>query len=122
LNSFPSLHVGLAVYTVLFAARVSRGRMRTAARWWLVSAAWLWTALIAYAALATKQHYAIDLPAGALVAYACHWWTWHHMQRSMAHAESPMARPGVSRGPVDVLLGERDGYAAAGADTGARGR
>ena len=122
LNSFPSLHVGLAVYTVLFAARVSRGRMPTAARWWLVSAAWLWTALVAYAALATKQHYAIDLPAGALVAYACHWWTWHHMQRSMAHAESPMARPDVSRGPVGVLLGERDGYAAAGADSGARRR
>ena len=76
LNCFPSLHVGLAVYTVLFAASVSRGRMTPAARWSVLSLAWLWTALIAYAALATKQHYAIDLPAGALLACACHWWTW----------------------------------------------
>ncbi len=94
LNSFPSLHVGLAAYTVLFATSVSRGRMTPAARWSVLSLAWLWTALIAYAALATKQHYAIDLPAGALLACACHWWTWRrwHQQRerSMAHAERPI--------------------------------
>ncbi len=112
LNCFPSLHVGLAAYTVLFAARVSRGRMPAVARWSLVSLAGLWTAVIAYAALATKQHYAIDLPAGALLASVCHWWTWRHMQRSMAHAESPMVRPRLSRDPVGVLLRERDGYAA----------
>jgi membrane-associated phospholipid phosphatase/ketosteroid isomerase-like protein len=90
LNSFPSLHVGLAAYTVLFAGRVSRGRMTPAARWSLLSLAWLWTALIAYAALATKQHYAIDLPAGALLACACHWWTWRRC-RPTSSKEAPAA-------------------------------
>ena len=55
--------------------------MTAAARWSLVSLSGLWTAVIAYAALATKQHYAIDLPAGALLACVCHWYTWHYMQR-----------------------------------------
>jgi membrane-associated phospholipid phosphatase len=118
LNCFPSLHVGLAAYTVLFAGVVSRGRLTTSARRSVVSLAWLWTALIAYAALATKQHYAIDLPAGALLACFCHWWT--NTQRSMAHAERPMVRARLARDPVGVLLGERDGDAATtgGARTG----
>lgn len=119
LNCFPSLHVGLAAYSVLVATSVSRGCMKAVARWSLVSLAGLWTAAIAYAALATKQHYAIDLPAGALLACVCHWYTWH-MQRSKAHAESPMVRPRLSRGPVDVLLPERDGYAATTGNTRAR--
>jgi len=121
LNSFPSLHVGLAAYTVLFATSVSRCRMTPAARWPVLSLAWLWTALIAYAALATKQHYAIDLPAGALLACVWHWWTWRrwHKQRS-AHAERPIVLPRLSRSPVGVLLGERDGNAATGGAARAR--
>jgi membrane-associated phospholipid phosphatase len=81
LNCFPSLHVGLAVYTVLVAATVSRDRLNPAARLSVVLLLGLWTAAIAYAALATKQHYAIDLPAGALLAGIAHWFTWHRMQR-----------------------------------------
>jgi membrane-associated phospholipid phosphatase len=120
LNCFPSLHVGLAVYTVLFGARLSRGRMMASARRTVLSLAWLWTALIAYAALATKQHYAIDLPGGALLACVCHWWNCHQLQRSTAHAERPMVRQGLSTGPVGVLLGERDGYAATNGNGSAR--
>lgn len=112
LNCFPSLHVGLAVYTTLVAATVSRGRMTGSIRLSAVSLAGLWTAIIAYAALATKQHYAIDLPAGGLLAAVCHWVTWH-MQRSTAHVERPMVFTRVSRGPVDVGIRERDGHAAA---------
>ena len=67
LNSFPSLHVGLSVYTVLFAAGMLSRRA--------VAGLSIWAAAIAFAAIATKQHYAVDLPAGALLAWACHRWT-----------------------------------------------
>jgi membrane-associated phospholipid phosphatase len=120
LNCFPSLHAGLTVYTVLFGAGVSRGRMTVSAHRAVVSLAWLWTTLIAYAALATKQHYAIDLPAGALLACLCHWWNCHNTQRSTAHAERPTVRPHLSPDPVGVLLSERDGCAATGGDAHAR--
>jgi membrane-associated phospholipid phosphatase len=118
-NCFPSLHVGLAAYSVLVATSVSRGRMTPSARRSVVFLAGLWTAVIAYAALATKQHYAIDLPAGALLACVCYWWTWchqHNKQRSLAHAERPTVRARLSRGPVGALFRERDGYGAATGD------
>jgi membrane-associated phospholipid phosphatase len=120
LNCFPSLHVGLAAYTVLFGARLSRGRMTVSTRRAVVSLAWLWTTLIAYAALATKQHYAIDLPAGTLLACVCHWWNCHNLQRSTAHAERPTVRQGLSPGPLGVLLRERDGSAATNGNAHAR--
>jgi membrane-associated phospholipid phosphatase len=120
LNCFPSLHVGLAAYTVLFGARLSRDRMTVSARWGLVSLAWLWTTLIAYAALATKQHYGIDLPAGTLLACVCHWWNCHNLQRSTAHAERPTVRQDLSPGPVGVLLHDRDGYGATSGSARAR--
>lgn len=122
LNCFPSLHVGLAAYTVLFGAGLARDRLTASTRRIAVSLAWLWTTLIAYAALATKQHYALDIPAGALVACVCHWWNCHNLQRSMAHAERPTVRQGLSRGPVGVLLRERDGYAATNSNGSARTR
>jgi membrane-associated phospholipid phosphatase len=122
LNCFPSLHVGLAAYTVLFGARLTRDRMTIATRRTVVSLAWLWTTLIAYAALATKQHYAVDIPAGALVACVCHWWNGQNLQRSIAHAERATVRQGLSRGPVGVLLRGRDGYAATSRNGSARAR
>jgi membrane-associated phospholipid phosphatase len=108
LNCFPSLHVGLAVYTMLVAARIlDVGSPQTRAR--ILSFGWFWTALVAYAAVATKQHYAVDLAAGVLLACGCHWSTWRIARRSMAHAETPM---GVSRTSLHVV-GSRDRSAAA---------
>ena len=72
-NVLPSLHVGLAAYTVFFGARASAGLLDTSTRVGLVSVGMLWVAVIAYAALATKQHYAVDLPAGVLAAWLAHW-------------------------------------------------
>lgn len=115
LNCFPSLHVGLAAYTALVAGTVWSGRLSPVIRRWALSLGWVWTALIAYAALATKQHYAVDLPAGALLACLCHWWIWRNAQRSLAHAERPLESPRLSDDPVGALLYDRDGCAAAGA-------
>jgi membrane-associated phospholipid phosphatase len=72
-NSIPSLHVGLAAYTLFFAARASDGLLAFA-RWRLLLIGAVWVAAIAYAAMATKQHYAIDLPAGFVAAWLAHWW------------------------------------------------
>lgn len=72
LNSFPSLHVALAVYSWLFARRLAAGASRAAQV--LVAVAAVWTVAIAYSTLATKQHYAVDLAPGVLLALAAHRW------------------------------------------------
>jgi membrane-associated phospholipid phosphatase len=120
LNCMPSLHAALSVYTVLFAGDATRGCMTPSARRFVLSAGWLWIGLIAYAAVATKQHYAIDLPAGALLAGACYWWTRHYTQRSMPRAETPMVHPRLPRDPVGSALRDRDRYAATGGTAGVR--
>ena len=71
-NALPSLHVGLAAYTVFFGARISATSLDATTRFGLITIGALWVAAISYAALATKQHYAVDLPAGALVAWLTH--------------------------------------------------
>jgi membrane-associated phospholipid phosphatase len=68
LNSFPSLHAALAAYTLLFARRVLA---------WPASLAALgigWVCAIGYATLATKQHFAVDLPPAVLLAVAADRW------------------------------------------------
>lgn len=74
-NSMPSLHAGLAVYSILFALRTLRGSLTLSGRLATAGVAWTWGALIAASTLATKQHWALDLPAGALLAWAAHAWT-----------------------------------------------
>ena len=72
-NAMPSLHVGLAAYTVMFGARATAGWRDPSTRLRLVAIGVLWVAAIAYAALATKQHYAVDVPAGVVAAWLAHW-------------------------------------------------
>lgn len=72
-NALPSLHVGLAAYTVFFGARMSATSLNATTRLGLIVIGTVWVAAISYAALATKQHYAVDLPAGALAAWLAHW-------------------------------------------------
>ena len=67
LNSFPSLHVALAVYSACFCAHVL-GRRRP----WLAAGLSVWVVLIAYSTLATRQHYFIDLPPGAALGWFGH--------------------------------------------------
>ena len=87
LNSFPSLHCGLAAYTVLLAADLSRERLRSHTRRWLLGLLTLWCLAICYATLATKQHYAVDLPPGILLGWLCHRWAWRNAE--MAEGIAP---------------------------------
>lgn len=73
LNAFPSLHIGLAVYTSLFGLwLLGRSAVPWRLRLLCGALAGVWTVAIAYSTLAVKQHYAVDLPAGALLAWLAH--------------------------------------------------
>ncbi|MCC6151124.1 MAG: phosphatase PAP2 family protein [Planctomycetes bacterium] len=67
-NAWPSLHVGLALYTFLFGWRLIRDELSQFGRAAYVFAAASWTLLIAYSTLATKQHWLVDLPPGLMLA------------------------------------------------------
>lgn len=82
LNSFPSLHVGLATYTLLFGVRIL-GR-----RAWLELVLLAWVCAIAYATLVIKQHLAIDLPPALLLAWAADRWAWRSMRKDIAMRSS----------------------------------
>jgi hypothetical protein len=69
INSIPSLHVGLAAYSVLYGNQLAQNARSLRPLVWIGAA---WTVLIAYATLATKQHYAVDLPPGVVLAWAAH--------------------------------------------------
>lgn len=72
-NACPSLHVAYAVLTALWLQRLLT---EIGAPGWLKALNWLWCAAIAYSTLATKQHVALDLAAGALLGAAL---TWPHL-------------------------------------------
>jgi membrane-associated phospholipid phosphatase len=93
-NSFPSLHAGLAVYSLVFALRVLRDGVATGTRRALAAAGCLWVALILYSTLATRQHWAVDLPAGMALAFAAHALTWRSADRVARRGELPVAAGG----------------------------
>ncbi len=68
-NSFPSLHAACAVYAVLFATYASTDSSRPGLRKFLLCCAWLWVGLILYSTIATRQHFALDLPPGIFLAW-----------------------------------------------------
>ena len=76
LNAFPSLHCGLAAYSVLLASAIFRESLPPRRRQFVVGLLTVWCLLICYATLATKQHYLVDLPPGMLLAWVCHRWAW----------------------------------------------
>lgn len=67
-NAWPSLHIGLALYTFLFGWRLLPTELSRRSRAGYVFVATLWTGLIGYSTLATKQHGFVDLPPGLLLA------------------------------------------------------
>lgn len=60
-NCMPSMHVSVAMLTAGHA-------LATLGAW-----VWLFPLLIALSCLFTKQHYLIDLPAGAMLGYSVYW-------------------------------------------------
>ena len=62
-NCFPSLHVAYSFVSALACYRVHRGVGAVAA---------LWAALIGVSTVYTKQHYVVDVIAGALAAYVAY--------------------------------------------------
>ena len=66
-NACPSLHVAFAVFTACWSSRLLR-QMGDRGTWRLVN--WAWCVGIAYSTLATKQHVAIDVLAGAALGAA----------------------------------------------------
>lgn len=89
-NSLPSLHAGLVVYSLLFAWRVLRDGLSRPARVALGGAGSLWGVLILYSTLATRQHWAVDLPAGMLLALSAHALAWRAAERVPRRGEVPL--------------------------------
>ncbi len=67
-NAFPSLHAGLTVYCFLYGWRALGSRLAQPARSAFLLASVAWGAAILFSTLATKQHWALDIAAGALLA------------------------------------------------------
>jgi membrane-associated phospholipid phosphatase len=65
-NAFPSLHAALIVYTIVWAGRARVGQG-------LMVGFIVWGGLTLFSTLAIKQHYAIDLVAGALLGVVVDW-------------------------------------------------
>jgi membrane-associated phospholipid phosphatase len=78
LNAFPSLHAGFVIYSLAWARRLSGRRLNL----WVASLLLAWAALILFATLATKQHYALDLLAGGLIGWAAAWVTFSKPKNS----------------------------------------
>jgi hypothetical protein len=68
INCIPSLHAGMTVYAMLLLGRILDD-VPALTRRALLGVGWMWTGLILYGTLATKQHYFWDLPAGAVLAW-----------------------------------------------------
>jgi membrane-associated phospholipid phosphatase len=76
LNSLPSLHAGFLIYTLAYGRRILGDRIPVALR----SLCILWGGLILYGTLATKEHYLVDIIAGAALALFVHWLAWRKAQ------------------------------------------
>jgi membrane-associated phospholipid phosphatase len=119
-NSLPSLHAGLVVYSLLFLDRTLRGDAPTRLRRACAVAGWTWAALILYATLATKQHWAVDLPAGALAAAAAHavaWRTAGDARPEPAPGRRPARGPEPQPQAADASEPRRDTHASAASPT-----
>ena len=74
LNSMPSLHLALATYSACVAVKVTSGLLRRRLQVGLP----IWVILIGYGALATKQHYWVDLPPGIALGWLAQLIAWRH--------------------------------------------
>lgn len=71
-NAFPSLHAALTTLSLLHARRVCGATLPIARRAFWDAGSLAWGAAIAFGALASKQHWAVDLLAGGVVGAVAH--------------------------------------------------
>jgi membrane-associated phospholipid phosphatase len=79
-GDFPSLHAGFLVLTLAFGFRVMECRVPIV----VIAAMLAWAMVILFATLALKEHYAIDLLAGIVLALVADWLVWHGRWRLSA--------------------------------------
>lgn len=72
-NAFPSLHAALTVFCLLYARRVFGAELLGKRRALFSAASLLWGAAILFGALASKQHWLVDLLAGGGLGAFAHW-------------------------------------------------
>ncbi|MAE96590.1 MAG: hypothetical protein CL910_18230 [Deltaproteobacteria bacterium] len=82
-NSMPSLHAALASYSGLYGWHLLQRRLSQPARASLAIGLTAWVGVILYATLATKQHWALDLPPAIALGVLAH----------AAMVRSSLARP-----------------------------
>ncbi|MSU59987.1 MAG: inositol phosphorylceramide synthase [Pedosphaera sp.] len=92
LNAFPSLHAGCLVYTLVLVRRLFGRRLKPAVTVVLL----VWAALILFATLATKQHYALDLLAGGLIGWTADWLAWRGSDRADIASVKTRRKSGVA--------------------------
>lgn len=71
-NAFPSLHAGLTIFCLLHARRVAGAALLGPRRALFDAAAFAWGGTILFAALASKQHFTVDLLAGGALGALAH--------------------------------------------------
>lgn len=76
-GDFPSLHAAFLVMTLAFGFRVMDRRVPVL----VITLMLTWAVAILYATLALKEHYAIDLLAGIVLALAADWIVWQDVSR-----------------------------------------
>jgi membrane-associated phospholipid phosphatase len=89
-NACPSLHVAFAIFTAIWLDRLLRRVGRHA---WLRVLNWCWCAGILYSTIATKQHVAIDVVAGAALGVIAAVVHGHQVRTRSTSASLERARP-----------------------------
>lgn len=99
-NACPSLHVAFAVFC---AGLLQRQLRRMPGTLFLCLVSWLWCAAIAYSTLATRQHVAIDVFAGAILgAVGAGFHCWREAKAEGAATDVRSSRS-PSVGPASAL-------------------
>jgi membrane-associated phospholipid phosphatase len=102
LNAFPSLHAASLIYTLALARRLLSApshRPPANAPQVLLAVLLVWTVLILWATMATKQHYALDLLAGGFLGWAADWFAWRGSTDGASARASTRRKVGVASQP-----------------------
>ena len=68
-NSIPSLHVSLTMFSIYFTLSVLNADNSLKGSAWLRPIMWTWGAIVIYSTLATKQHWAYDIPPALVLGW-----------------------------------------------------